>query len=419
MVWIPFIYFCLLSICLYRKADNRISPACVLCMLYVISSLMSIFVDTLNLYGDYGINPKQLSLSATIFYCAGLTAILVPFAKLKKSEVCFRLRNHRIFTFTCYFICTCIFIYLFANYQAITHALITDADEVKEEYYSIMGDEVKRGSQAIWMYLPNIFSSAWCLVLLCWFVSITFLKKSLFFNAMLLFSSFVGVLKGSLIAGRAAIIYWIFCFAVMFIFFQCYMPAAQRRKLLINSLIPIGLIVVLFISITVSRFAYREANGSLNSFIGYSGQMYINFCSVFENAQNMPFTIERIAPLTYRYILGQDFNLVEYYSRLNDEVGISVNVFYTLLGGLYLTIGEVGTIIYVGIFYFIAKYICRKIMETCDFSYIMLLSILFLVPIKGMFDVPFPSTSDSLTIFITLILFYIFNHSFVFSNRPQ
>lgn len=417
MVWIPFIYFSLLSFYLYRKADNNISPAVVLCGFYVISSLMSIFIDIRDLYGEYGTNPKELSFAATFIYCVGLTAVLVPFAKLKRSDTEFTLRNPRFFTATCYFICACIAIYVLANFQDIRHSLITDADEVKAEHYSVISDNAERGSQALWMYLPNIFSSAWCLVLLCWFVSITFLQKSFIFNTMLLVSSLVGVLKGALIAGRSAIIYWIFCFAVFFVFFHLYMPKAQRRKIIISSLVPIGLIVVFFISITVSRFAHDAVGSTMDSFIGYAGQMYINFCSVFENAKNLPFTIERIAPLTYRHVLGQDFNLMDYYSRLNDDTGIYVNVFYTLLGGLYMTIGGFGTLVYVALFYFIAAYICRKITETCDFSYILLLSIIVLVPIKGMFDVPFPSTSDSLTIFITLFLFYIFKYAFVISRK--
>lgn len=417
MVWIPFIYFSLLSYYFYKKADNTISPAVVLCGFYVISSLMSILIDIRDLYGEYGTNPKELSLSATFIYCAGLTAILIPFARLKLSTTEFTLRNPRLFSITCYFICACIAIYLFANFQDIIHALVTDADEVKAEHYSVIGDNAERGSQALWMYLPNIFSSAWCLVLLCWFVSITFLKKNILFNAMLLVSSFVGVLKGALIAGRSAIIYWIFCFAVYLIFFQLYMPKSQRRKILLGSLVPIGLIAVFFISITISRFAHNASENSLDSFIGYAGQMYVNFCSVYENAKNLPFTIERIAPLAYRHILGQDFNLMDYYARLSADTGILVNVFYTLLGGLYMTIGGLGTFAYVGIFYFIASYICKKITETCDFSYIILLSIIVLVPIKGMFDVPFPSTSDSLTIFITIILCFIFKYSFIASPK--
>ncbi len=417
MIWIPFIYFSILLYYLYRKADNHISPAVVLCGFYAISSLMSILIDVNNLYGEYGTNFKELSLSATIFYCIGLTIILIPFSKLRPSSVDFTLRNPRLFSFTCYFICACITIYIVVFFHDITRALITDADEVKAEYYSIIGDTAERGSQVLWMYLPNIFSSAWCLVLLCWFVSITFLRKGILFNTMLLVSSFVGVLKGALIAGRSAIIYWIFCFVVFLAFFQIYMPKSQRRKILISALVPMGLIVVFFISITVSRFAYESTNGALNSFIGYAGQMYINFCSIYEHASNMPFTIERIAPLSYRYILGKDFNLMEYYSRLNDETGVLVNVFYTLLGGLYLTLGGVGTIVYICIFCYAANYICKKITETCDFSYIILLSIIVLVPIKGMFDVPFPSTSDSLTIFITLILFSVFKHSFIISKE--
>lgn len=419
MAWIPFIYFCLLGYYLYWKAERKVNMALVLCGFFIISSLMSILIDANDLYGSYGINEKELSIWPTILYCVGLTFILTPFSKLSISSDGFQLRNPRLFDFVCYFICACIFIYIITYYKEIAHALVTEADEVKAEHYSTMGDILERGSQAWWMYLPNIFSSAWCLVLLCWFISITFLHKHILFNTMLLASSFVGVLKGSLIAGRSAIIYWIFCFIAFLVFFQNCMNQAQRRKIIISSLIPIILIVIAFVTITVDRFASRSVENSTDSLIGYSGQMYVNFCSIYTNAEDLPFTIERIAPLANRYLLGQDFNLLEYYTFLESETGVYVNVFYTLLGGLYLTIGGVGMFIYVIIFYLLAKYICNKISQTNDFAYITLLSIIVLVPIKGMFDVPFPSTSDSLVIIFTILIFFVFKKSFIIKPKKK
>ena len=113
-------------------------------------------------------------------------------------------------------------------------------------------------------------------------------------------------------------------------------------------------------------------------------------------------------PVTYKYIVGGQFDLVEYYGRLAMQTGILVNNFYTLIGGLLLTTGLPFSILCICLYYLCASRVCRKLSKTMDFSYFLLVSILILVPIQGMFDVPFPYIGDTLVNIVILIFFFLF-----------
>lgn len=381
---------------------------------------MAVVIDFLYLYEEYGVVRKVDSFWGTIFYCIGITLIIYPFSKLQVSKTSFTIKNPQLFTIICYTICFSVLIYIVLHFSEILYSLSTDAADIKAQHYDDLDSGPAGGGQAILMYPINILSSAWCFILTCWFISTIFLQKGLFFNALLLFCSFCGILKGSLIAGRAAIVYWLFSFCTLLCIFWPYIPSAQKRRRLVLSVsIPVVTILIIFSSITIARFADGEDNEAIYSFIGYAGQQYNNFCAVFEYGGNLPFTIERIMPLTYKYGLGGNFDLMEYYGEIKNKTGIAVNNFYTLLGGLYLTTGLPFTILCILIFCIVAQKICQKASSTLDFSYFILLSIIILVPIQGMFDVPFPYVSDTLVNFTLFGLFLFFHYSFAISNKTN
>ena len=419
MVWIQCIYFCLIAFYFFHR-EKQINAAFIICIFYAFSSVMAVMIDVLNLYGDFGIDDYQYSIGGTIVYCLGLTAILFPFTKLQISEASFKLKNPRLFSAMCIVLFSCTLIYVLLNFTEIVYSLTTDAEEVKASHYDDLSSGSTSTTQNLFMYPLNILSSAWNVMLLCWFISFIFLKKGFIFNSMLLLGSFGGVLKGSLIAGRAAIIYWIFSFITLFCIFYPYFPSAKiRRRLILFVSVPFALVAIVFYSITISRFGYQGENEALYSFIGYAGQPYNNFCAVFEHSDNLPFTIERIMPVTYKYIVGGQFDLVEYYGRLAMQTGILVNNFYTLIGGLLLTTGLPFSILCICLYYLCASRVCRKLSKTMDFSYFLLVSILILVPIQGMFDVPFPYIGDTLVNIVILIFFFLFHYSFSFGKERE
>ena len=165
-------------------------------------------------------------------------------------------------------------------------------------------------------------------------------------------------------------------------------------------------------TITISRFADGEDNGAWFSFIGYAGQMYNNFCVFFEYGRDLPITIERIMPITYKYILGGDFNLFDFYERIESTTGFYAACFYTVIGGLLINVGLIGMMIYLLLYYIIAYRMIKGFNKNPDFSYLIIYSLLLLVPIKGMFDIPFTGISDTLYIFFSIFLFWLFKYTF-------
>ena len=241
--------------------------------------------------------------------------------------------------------------------------------------------------------------------------SITFMNNNAFINIGLLLCSTKQIISSILIAGRAAVVYWLFCFiCYLFLFY----PLMKRRsKIIIFTLagIIVAIMIAGFTAITISRFVDRDDHSVMFSIIAYAGQQYNNFCHLFVNIDYIPITLDRIMPLTAKYILGHgEFHLSNYYDFISGFTGFSVNNFYTLLGGLLLTIGFNGMIVYSMLVCIITTIICHNIHCNFTFYNLILLSILIQVPTVGMFDVPFPYTGDSMCILFTILLYIIFKY---------
>ena len=408
---LPFIYFLLLMFYFWRK-NRTFDTATAITLFFVVSSLFAVLVDVYDLYSEYGINPKVVSLVGTFVYCGGITVVIYPFSKISISNIkTISLKKPVLLNWFCYIVFISFLLYVGYNYENIYSSFILDAADIKSMHYEELSSAAKK-SQPIYMYLVNIIVTSWSLVLCIWFYSISFLKKGILFNTALLISSSAGILYGVTIAGRAALVYWVFAFFVFYSFFAPLMPNKVKRHIRILALVLGALILAFMATITISRFADGEDNGAWFSFIGYAGQMYNNFCVFFEYGRDLPITIERIMPITYKYILGGDFNLFDFYERIESTTGFYAACFYTLIGGLLINVGLIGMMIYLLVYYIIANWMIKGFNKNPDFSYLIIYSLLLLVPIKGMFDIPFTGISDTLYIFFSIFLFWLFKYTF-------
>lgn len=408
---IPFIYFLLLMFYFWRK-NRTFDSATAITLFFVMSSFFAILVDLYDLYSEYGNNVKVVSILGTVIYCLGITVVIYPFSKISTFEIkTISLKKPVLLTWFCYAVFVSFLLYLGYNYENIYSALILDAADLKSSHYEDISFAIK-DSQPFYMYPVNILVTSWSLVLCIWFYSISFLKKGVLFNTALLISSTGGILYGVTIAGRAALVYWVFAFFVFYCFFSPFMPSKVKRNIRLLALILGALVFVFMAAITISRFEDDADNGAWFSFIGYAGQMYNNFCVFFEHGTHLPVTIERIMPITYKYVLGGDFNLFDFYERIESVTGFYAACFYTLIGGLLINVGVWGMIVYLLLYYVIAYRTMIGINKNQEFSYLIGYSVLLLVPIKGMFDIPFTGISDTLYIFFSIALFWLFKYTF-------
>lgn len=409
---IPIIWFSLLVIWFYRK-EERIGIATTLTLFYLVSAVCGFFIDKYDLYGMFGVADKVVSIPGTILYCLGLTVLLFPFQYLHLSPGSkLQIDKPVLFKVIGYFMILCFIIFLIKHGSDIREASTKDFSEVKAEHYDDLGFAQDGGSQSFIFTIAGIVSSAWSLCMLMWFISISFMRNSLFLNIGLLICSLQHVLQGILIAGRAAILYWAVCFACCIVIFYPLMEDTLKRRIRIGTIVLGTCFVLFFMAITASRFEDSADNGIAHSLIAYAGQPYNNFCAVYENAENLPFATDRIFPLFNKYILGHgQFHLKVYYDQISSIIGIPVNCFYTFMGGLLLNVGFFGIIIALIVYYICSYKTIMAIHNDFTAYNMILMSLLVLVPIQGMFDLPFPYVSDSLVIFYTIGIYIIFKYT--------
>ena len=409
---IPVIWFSLLALWFYRK-EKRIGIATTLTMFYLVSAVCGFYIDKYDLYGLYGVADKVVSMQGTILYCIGLTVLLYPFQYLRiSSESKLQIDKPVLFKVMGYFMIVCFIIFLINQGSAIRDASVKDFSEVKADHYDDLNFAQDGGSQSIIFTIAGVVSSAWSLCLLMWFVSITFMRNNIFLNIGLLICSLQHVLQGVLIAGRAAILYWVVCFICYMVIFYPLMENKLKRRLGIGTAILGGCFVLFFLAITISRFEDSLDNGVTHSLIAYAGQPYNNFCAIYENAENLPFATDRIFPIYNKYIMGHgQVHLMVYYDKITSIIGIPVNCFYTFMGGLLLNVGFWGILFALFVYYTCAYKTIMATHNEFTFYNLILMSLLVLVPIQGMFDLPFPYVSDSLVIFFTIGVFILFKYT--------
>ena len=409
MVYIVFVYLLYLLFFLIRK-NRGFTMSSAVVALFSLSVLCGVMIDVWNLYGEYGVNEKMASLSATLVFCLGIWAIVRPFRKLDQVNVQYiAVRKRRLLDGLCWLFVLAFVANLAVKGTDIITSIIEDAASVKSEHYEDLDALVLESSQPIYMYFINMLVGSWSLILCLWFYRMIFLPKSYVLNMLLLLSSLGGIFNSFALAGRAAIIYWLFVFFLFFSFFKKFMGRKlEKRTLLISCVLGGGILAFLLI-ITMSRFDSAES-GTLHSLVGYAGQMYTNFCSVYEVRGLFEFTTERIFPIINKYLLGNTFDLLAFYDRVYSQTGVTVNVFTTILGGLIINVGLGGMILYLLFYNWIFCKLFKSFKEVIGVQHLVVLSVAVLIPAKGMFGLPFSGIPDSLLLLFSTFLYVLFKY---------
>ena len=409
MVYVVLVYLVLLLL-LLRKRNGALTMTSAIVMLFLLSVVCGVFIDIWDLYGEYGVNDKTVSLSATVVFCLGIWVLVLPFMKLDRQDVqCVVVGKKWLLDGLCWLFVLAFVVNLAVKGTDIISALIEDAASVKSEHYEDLDAIAQEEGQPIYMYLINMLIGCWSLALCLWFYHMIFCPKGVVLNVLLLLSSLGGIFNAFVTAGRAAIVYWLFVFFLYFFFFNKFMPLRQRRRIMLASLLFGGVVLVIFLIITFSRFDSTDS-GTLHSLVGYAGQMYNNFCSVYEVRGLFGFTTERVFPLTNKYLFGGSFDLLAFYDRIYSQTGVSVNCFTTIFGGLVINIGLGGMVCFMLAYNLIFYKLFKTFDAAIGIHHLIILSVAVLIPAKGMFGLPFSSVSDSLVLIFSTLLYVLFKY---------
>lgn len=389
MIAVPFIYFSFLLIYIIRK-NKAFDVSAGLVSIYAFTSFFAILIDKLDLYNNLVPN-IEIHFIPTFIFCIILSLTIYPFYKFRSSKIenIVIVNNEKLFDYIVYlfFGVFILFIVFYLN-DIIFRLVFGDLGQLRNEINrgNFDGSQITfTGIKRVIATAMNFFAEGSLIMLLFFFYSLSFLKKSKLFNLIILFGSFSVILLGIMGLDRSKTIYWILTFYLMVVFFSQYLGKAQKRTI-IKIVIIFGSLIILYLAaMTISRFG-DEDNGELTSIIIYAGQPFINYCNFFDNLKT-EISFHRLFPGFYKLFKdSDDLGLLEWSSYIKMKTGISINVFSTFIGDLMAYIGKIGFIMYGLVYYKISSLVLRrKNLSILTFDQLILFFILVLVPLLGMF----------------------------------
>lgn len=421
MVYVPFIWFLLLTIFLWRK-QGCIDVSVFLAAEYALTAFCAIWCVKLGYLDGGGIlytnDNIELNIVPTICYCTLHTILILPFSRLSMHRIKdITITNERLFDLFAYFLIAVAILNIYIVADNIIQVLSEkDFAAVRSAHYA--GDETLADMKA--KALPRIlgyfyyFNRTTILALPCFFYSICFLNKKWWFNIGLLLSALSLPTAGIVSVDRTEIIFFAQTICLCLVLFFPFIKKPQWQFLK-KIFIPLGIVLVLYIGmVTAARFG-DEDQGTSGGALQYAGQGYLNFCYFFDNCHSTHIHTERMFPL-YNKITQDDINYPELRNTISEEQGFFISVFPTYIGDFLCDTGIIGMLLWVGSFLLLLLSTITKTNNEIYFGQIFWYYTLATIPMFGIFYYPYYTWLQVVCIIVCAIMSILFHYNFKFTK---
>lgn len=390
MIFIPFIFFLLLTIYWWKKGHG-LDVCTYMSGLYAFTTFLSIVIVQFDLIDAGGIlfDKYDIELNAlpTIIFCVTIALGIVPFSMIYSKEI----KNvsngtpHLVMAISIILIGVAILnFWLVADSTA--EILGGDLETVRRAHY----EGIETPAEAKVLTLPAILGYFYYLklstlmALPLFFYYSCFTNKRWWFLALLFFASLATPISALQAADRTEFILYALMFSFCLILFWKNLSRKFKRKLLIFGT-PMMLVVAAYIvAVSAARFGDTD-EGAQGGAIQYAGQNYLNFCFFWENAKYDEICSEREFPLLNHFINKVDSNKDRRAERSGHQ-GFFISVFAAYVGDVMLDLSPLGMTAWV-LFFFIMNMLIvkRKHREEFDIGEILAIFTSAVVPIFGIF----------------------------------
>lgn len=399
----------------WRMSSRKLNTGLYLLFLYTGSIIAASFLD---------ISLKQFSFLATFYFFSILFMFLLPVMFLKTNKIT-EFRRPRMDLFN---LCSYIFIILgfvsIVFYVPICAKVLLSSESLVGLRGDIAGGE-SPFTVNFFFYITALSVQFFPIVLLFFFYSITFLKKSKKFNIALLIASTSHIWSTLAIVGRTGFVLWTMSFC--FCYFLFYHHMEHRIKKIINRSFLIFSVPfsIIFMMITISRFSFvteGKSSGPLSSILYYFGMQFSNFNTLFNVVNNYKFhSYFDIFPIL-RYISSSD-NL-----ELKEGMGVNelanaykslygVDVVYnfsTFIGHAWLCLDTYILLVLSLIFSLVFSCIFYKIgrRKKIPFNILILYTFIAQIPLHGVFYYTLGHVVSNIYMINVLIMVLLFRRRF-------
>ena len=419
MVFIPFIYFTLLTLYLWRK--HRGFDVCVyMSSLYAFTSMCAVIVFTGDMLGDGGIlyadNDEDLSPAATAVYCLVLTFSMIPFTLIYNKEIkTIKPSSPFVLELTSWFLISVSMLNLYLVADSTLDILQGNLGAVRAAHYDGMLTPAQIKAEAmpaVFKYL-YYFNTSTLLAMPLFFYYLCFEHKPWWFKVLLLFASLSNPIAGIQAADRTEFTFYVMMFIFCLIFFHRYFSKRIKRWLTIFSIPVLALIITYMAAVSIARFDKRDG-GAGGSAMQYAGQNYLNFCFFWDNANSDLVSAEREFPMFYHVVKHIDSNNERRLSRSGQQ-GFFISVFPTFIGDLFLDLSLFGMLSWVIYFFIFSLLIIRRgHKDSYDMGDVIMIFILSAVPIFGIFYYRYFSFTNTLMIAMAVMIYILTKNQIVY-----
>lgn len=217
-------------------------------------------------------------------------------------------------------------------------------------------------------------------LIVMFFYSIAFLRKSKLLNTLMILSSLSASYFGLLNGGRTNILYWILFFLFCTLIFWEYLGKRGKKNIFLFGSLILSVLIFYTAYMTIGRSELY--NIDQDSFLmHYIGTPFLNFNQFFNNCEFHPYSFRRVFPIITTIFEGR-FNLGEYRIMVYNLIHMDIGLFYTLFGDIFVDLGLIGAIVFASTYNIITQKILKTQMHLSD---LLLVGISAQIVLHGLF----------------------------------
>jgi len=427
MIFVPFIYFTLLTI-YWWKTHQGLDLCVYMAGLYALTSLFGIIVVEGNMIGrtmdDGGILfdnfNLQLSIVPTLLYCAVITIGLFPFSLIYRKELKTISTPNPLITYVVsWFLIGVSVINLYLVADSTAEILSGDLASVRYDHYSGLESpaEIKAMSMPFIFRFLYYFNISTLLALPLFFYYVCFEKeRAWWFKLLLFFASLSVPIAGIQTVDRTEIMFYSMMFISCIILFRNHLSTIVKRIMKIAS-IPMALLALVYIvAVSDARFSKTEG-GAETGAVQYAGQNYLNFCYFWEYANYDELATERVFPLASHYLLHID-NGEERRAIRSGQQKFFISVFPSYAGDIMLDLSPIGLIVWALVMLIISLVVVKHShREELSVGEYLMCFVISVIPIFGIFYYRYMAFPYTYMILIAVLLYITDKFNIVISRR--
>lgn len=421
MVFVPFIYFTLLTAYWWKK--HGAFDICVyMSSLYAVSSFFEIVVVYGGMLGEGGIlfdeTDIELGVLPTILFCLIHTFAMLPFSLIYKKDIKeITPPRTNILTVVGWILIAVSLLNFYLVGSSTMEILSGDLASIRADHYNGIESpaQVKAESlPSVLIYFYYLNTSTLLALPLFFYYLCCDKEKPWWFKALLLFASLSVPLQGIQVVDRTEILLWGMMLFFCLVFFGKFLTKKQKRIMALSGVPFIILALVYFVAVTQARFGESDGGAEAGA-VQYAGQGHLNFCFFWENQRTDIVAPEREFPFIWHF-LYQINSDSERRSDRSGQQGFFISVFPTYIGDIMLDLTPMGMLLWV-IYFFLATMLVVKVghRQVFDIGEVLAIYILSVIPIFGIFYYRYFYFTYTILIGLTLLIYIFSKKKLIFS----